>query len=292
MTVSLEDLRPDIFCHESETVLSEIGIKRKVTTTSEESSAHPRYGFYAVGQEADMVSHFRYCLHASHFSKGGVFPPYSSACSVEFASCYSSCPPKREGFAPIARTDREIWRRDEVKIFNHHDEQPDHVHFGPSSFFYDENGVLAGVLFPSSTRSGNWLVQAGKNYLAIRPGPDDRYNLVGRAIFLKRSFDADSLVSDKTSSNTDSDTPEDILALAQADSAVDEIDQSKASELLRFTPGLSYAEESHKEGKRTYSGVFIPGPTDSKLNGAYEEGRWLVRRRITDPETNSRPRRI
>lgn len=104
MTVSLEDLRPDIFCHESETVLSEIGIKRKVTTTSEESSAHPRYGFYAVGQEADMVSHFRYCLHASHFSKGGVFPPYSSACSVEFASCYSSCPPKREGFAPIART--------------------------------------------------------------------------------------------------------------------------------------------------------------------------------------------
>lgn len=41
---------------------------------------------------------------------------------------------------------------------------------------------------------------------------------------------------------------EDILALAQADSAVDEIDQSKASELLRFTPGLSYAEESHKEG--------------------------------------------
>lgn len=63
------------------------------------------------------------------------------------------------------------------------------------------------MLFPSSTRSGNWLVQAGKNYLAIRPGPDDRYNLVGRAIFLKRSFDADSLVSDKTSSNTDSDTP-------------------------------------------------------------------------------------
>ncbi|KAI0186508.1 heterokaryon incompatibility protein-domain-containing protein [Xylaria flabelliformis] len=152
-----------------------------------------------------------------------------------------------------------FWPGNELRLVNNSDGRPKYVNFGrPRQQLNYENGIFTGpkgvqALLPSFTRSGDILVSHGGTSLVIRPRPDGRYDLVGQWLFFGG---AEFKFSPWYESKEEPEENryfrmffhgEDLLTLVHNSIILNERCSCKSlievSELLRFSPGLSYVEE-------------------------------------------------